>query len=213
MLFYWTVALTSLAECYVSVKRIEEFLMMPEYKIPIDPKINYAFSPEFLGKMTIAKMPLQKMVCVNEKSRTPCVIFKNVIAQWNPGSLAGIRNVSFVVKTNQLIGINGPVAAGKSSILLTILRELEIDSGELTINGKYCRIITVKIDTNKILLTKCCSSPKQVLLVIHLKNHGFLMQQFGKIFSLQSHTTKIDTKMSFACVVLNMIFDHCQPAI
>lgn len=146
MLFYWTVALTSLAECYVSVKRIEEFLMMPEYKIPIAPKINYAFSPEFLGKMTIAKMPLQKMVCVNEKSRTPCVIFKNVIAQWNPGSLAGIRNVSFVVKTNQLIGINGPVAAGKSSILLTILRELEIDSGELTINGKYCRIITVKID-------------------------------------------------------------------
>lgn len=129
--------MTSLAECYVSVKRIEDFLLTPEYKIPVVPKINYTFSPEFLGKITIAKMPLQKRVIVNENAQKPRLVFKSVGAQWNPGSSAGIHNVSFEVNTNQLIGINGPVAAGKSSILLTILRELEIDSGELTINGKY----------------------------------------------------------------------------
>lgn len=136
MLYYWSVSVTSLSECYVSMKRIEEFLLMPESKLPVAHRINYAFCPEILlGKLVIPKTPHQKVVAINENARDACVIFNNVTANWSIGSQAGVNNLSFKVQKKHLIAITGPVAAGKSSILSVILRELEIDSGELTVNG------------------------------------------------------------------------------
>lgn len=83
------------------------------------------------------------------------VIAKNATARWatndphevkdaekNPGSAQSINyshhtleNVNFSCKKGSLVGVVGAVGAGKSSLLLTILRELPLESGEMIVNG------------------------------------------------------------------------------
>lgn len=133
MLYYWTMAVTSFAECFVSVKRIEEFLLMPDHKISNDKQINHAFTPDFIP--TISKVSPKSTININEYAENPGIIFKNVTATWDNSSQSGITNLNLDIHENQLIAISGPVASGKSSMFLVILRELEIDRGELTING------------------------------------------------------------------------------
>lgn len=109
---------------------------MPESKLPVAHRINYAFCPEILlEKMIIPKAPPQKVVAINESAREACVSFNNVTANWSIDSQAGINNISFEMQSKQSIAITGAVASGKSSIFQVILRELEIDSGKLTVNG------------------------------------------------------------------------------
>lgn len=129
-------AVTSFAECFVSVKRIEDFLLMPDHKIPNDGQLNYAFTPEIISdKVTIPKAQPQRVVNVNEFAQKPGIIFENVTASWSKRSQSCINSLRLDVHGNQLIAITGSVAAGKTSMFLVILRELEIDSGELTVDG------------------------------------------------------------------------------
>lgn len=137
MLYYWTVAGTSLAECYVSVTRIEEFLLQSEQKP--QPKLhhyNYAFNSDVLGKKIILPhVATQPIVDFNENADVPSVKFDHVTAKWNNESQCGPKKMTFQIRGRQLVAIDGPLASGKSSILYVILRELEIDSGHLTVDG------------------------------------------------------------------------------
>ena len=77
-----------------------------------------------------------KIIQINEHSQAKCVKFKNVTAKWKlTESQSGISDMSFEIYEKQMIAISGPVASGKSTILLVILRELEIDGGEFIVNG------------------------------------------------------------------------------
>lgn len=139
MLYYWTVAGTSLAECYVSMTRIEEFLLQPEQKPPATKShhYNYAFdSDKILGtKIILPSAMAQPIVEFNETAAEPSVIFDNVTAKWNNESHCGPKKMTFQIRGQQLVAIDGPLASGKSSILYVILRELDIDCGQLTVNG------------------------------------------------------------------------------
>lgn len=136
MLYFFTVALTSFAECFVSIQRIEDFLLMPECKTSKSEKINIEFSSDNSNPLEkISKLASQKKIEINEYSKAKCIIFKNVTAKWSANNLCGIIDMSFEIKENQLITISGPVASGKSTILHVILRELDIDSGKLIVNG------------------------------------------------------------------------------
>lgn len=131
MLYFWTVAVTSLAECLVSMQRIEDFLLLPEGKTSKSEKINCGFT---LDSNEMAS-PL-KIIQSNEHSQAKCVKFKNVTAKWKlTDSQSGISDMSFEIYEKQMIAISGPVASGKTTILLVILRELEIDGGEFIVNG------------------------------------------------------------------------------
>lgn len=128
--------MTSLAECFVSMKRIEEFLLLPDEnstETNDHSHWNYALSPD-VPREKVA-VPTQKMVTINENSLEKSVIFKNVSAKWDAKTQSGIHNLTLEAHENQLIAISGPVASGKSTLLLTILRELDIHSGNLLING------------------------------------------------------------------------------
>lgn len=140
MLYFWTVAFASIAECFVSIKRIEDFLLLPE------DKETYCENLLRKTKENIKEEPIpdiivngytkqrNRIVRINPFAEEKCVYFKNVTAMWG-NSQAGIEDISFQVKSGQFCAIVGPVGSGKSTILHTILHELEIDRGELTVNG------------------------------------------------------------------------------
>lgn len=46
-----------------------------------------------------------------------------------------LSNVNVTIKKGKLIGVVGPVGAGKSSLLQALLRELPLESGSINING------------------------------------------------------------------------------
>lgn len=46
-----------------------------------------------------------------------------------------LQNISLDVPKGQLIGVVGPVAAGKSSLLQALIRELPLESGSISVNG------------------------------------------------------------------------------
>lgn len=139
MLYYWTVAASLLAECYVSMTRIEEFLLQPEQKVTITKShhYNHALHSNILGRNKILPYAVaqQRIVDFNEKSKEPSIVFDCVTAKWNNESQGGLKQITFQIHGNQLVAIDGPMASGKSSILHVILRELGIDYGQLSVNG------------------------------------------------------------------------------
>lgn len=128
--------MTSLAESFVSMKRIEEFLLAPERKAAAVDHINFAFKSDILWEnFCIPKIPPPKMVTINQNARRKGVVLKNVTARWGSESQLGITECDFEVHGCQLVTIDGPVGSGKSTILMVIIRELDIDCGALTVNG------------------------------------------------------------------------------
>lgn len=152
MLHFWPIALTSVAESYVSIKRIEEFLLLPEGKSSRNYKkgssqfdmnisneqFNKAFVPENIIKITNEKVINKSTLRTNTNGIEKGITMKNVTAKWSKeleGLKSGIENMDLKIGSHQLCAIIGMVGSGKSTILQTILGELEIDGGELTVNG------------------------------------------------------------------------------
>ena len=60
--------------------------------------------------------------------------FKNITATYKKN--IGIFNISFKVKPGELVFLMGPTGAGKSTVLKTIYRAMEISKGTLLIDGQ-----------------------------------------------------------------------------
>lgn len=119
MLYYWTVAFTTFAECLVSIERMQDFLL--------EPKADH----ENVEKYS-KKSDEPKYTHING-TKLKSITFKDGTARWSSGP--GISGVNLQVLENELITISGSIAAGKSTILLVVLGELEIDHGQLVVNG------------------------------------------------------------------------------
>lgn len=163
MLHFWPIALTSVAECYVSIKRIEHFLLLPEDKLTAQNSnetsakteaaaptyitntlagmgkehTNMAFMPDVLN--TGKPMPTYPRFIRNESAASKGVIFKNMTAMWGRlsegGTQTGIEDIDIEVEDSEMCAIIGPVGSGKSTILQAILEEIEVSKGELIVNG------------------------------------------------------------------------------
>ncbi|XP_035533961.1 multidrug resistance-associated protein 4-like [Morone saxatilis] len=105
-------AIEKLFECRVSIRRIQEFLMLDENTkrrppLPQDEKMD-------------ASVEIQDMTCY-----------------WNKSLDApSLQNISFNLNSNQLLAVIGPVGAGKSSLLSSILGELPTEKGVLKVKGQ-----------------------------------------------------------------------------
>ncbi|XP_067113164.1 ATP-binding cassette sub-family C member 4-like [Osmerus mordax] len=105
-------AIERLSETLVSVRRIKNFLLLEEV------------STLHLGAP------------VGEK-RDCMVEIQNIVCYWDKVSDAPtLQNVSFTVRSEQLLAVIGPVGAGKSSLLSTILGELSLDTGVVKVRGE-----------------------------------------------------------------------------
>ncbi|KAA8579516.1 hypothetical protein FQN60_006609 [Etheostoma spectabile] len=105
-------AIEKLFESRVSVRRIQEFLMLDE----------------------ITKGPA---ALPQDEKKDAFLEIKDLVCYWDKSLDApSLQNVSFTLNCSQLLAVIGPVGAGKSSLLSTILRELPHEKGVLKVKGQ-----------------------------------------------------------------------------
>ncbi|XP_069577159.1 ATP-binding cassette sub-family C member 4-like isoform X2 [Brachyistius frenatus] len=107
-------AIEKLFETRVSVQRIQEFLSLDE--VPESGGSGGALR----GTQKDASVEIQDLVCYWDKN----------------ADIPTLRNVSFSLKSKELLAVIGPVGAGKSSLLSSVLGELPADRGELKVEGR-----------------------------------------------------------------------------
>ncbi|KAJ8012699.1 hypothetical protein DPEC_G00045600 [Dallia pectoralis] len=105
-------AVEKLSEALISVHRIQNFLMLGE-----------------VGRQPRGVPVADKKDCTVE--------IQDLVCYWDKTQEAPtLQNLSFTVRSEQLLAVIGPVGAGKSSLLSTILGELTPDRGEVKIRGE-----------------------------------------------------------------------------
>jgi len=70
--------------------------------------------------------------------------FKNVVLRYRPGLDPVLKGVTFRVNTREKVGIIGRTGAGKSSLLQALFRTVEIEEGEILIDGINLREIGLR---------------------------------------------------------------------
>lgn len=65
--------------------------------------------------------------------------FRDVTMRYRPGLPLVLRGVSFIISPGQKVAVVGRTGSGKSSLLLTFLRIVENDGGEILISGRPIR--------------------------------------------------------------------------
>lgn len=111
--------ISEVAELFVAVKRLEQFLMNDEY--------------------VVSDVPLLTTSNANKKITydRPDIIVKGLTAKWLATSSEDtLKDISFSVGPGELLAVIGPVGSGKSSLLETVLGELIIVSGTKELNGR-----------------------------------------------------------------------------
>ncbi|KAL1021945.1 hypothetical protein UPYG_G00020230 [Umbra pygmaea] len=109
---FFPTAIEKVYETRISIRRIKTFLLLDEIV-----KSNHGF--------------------LQEENKEPLVEIQDLICYWDKSQDApSLQNVSLSVKSEQLVAVIGPVGAGKSSLLSTILGELPHDKGVMKIKGQ-----------------------------------------------------------------------------
>ncbi|CAG9859551.1 unnamed protein product [Phyllotreta striolata] len=105
---------SEIAELLVAIRRVQGFLVSDEYRAVVKTQNNN--DKIFFDKMLIS--------------------LKNLTVKWSPDSKEdALRQVNFDASKGKLVGVIGPVGAGKSSLLQTILGELEVKAGCIEVGG------------------------------------------------------------------------------
>ncbi|KAJ9591425.1 hypothetical protein L9F63_002031, partial [Diploptera punctata] len=137
-------AIQVLAESSVSVKRVQTFLLYDE----VSPAItNVSKDGECIMKAdrtdkvtvngSVETTKPESSSKYNNSDRIEGVKISNVTAKWFddvPDNT--LTNINVEVKPGELVAIIGPVGAGKTSLVHTILKELPIDSGSISMGGR-----------------------------------------------------------------------------
>ncbi|EDS30176.1 multidrug resistance-associated protein 1 [Culex quinquefasciatus] len=151
MVHFWPMAITFCAEGYISIKRVQEFLLTAEGKEKL--RGEKAVSPTVLiedeekrkeqanGKLAEKEeveqlLPAKRVVNVNCERKG--IVLEGVTAKWVVSAEeanVGIAGVTSTVNQGQLCVVIGPVGSGKSTLLQVLLGELDVDEGMVQING------------------------------------------------------------------------------
>ncbi|XP_048056290.1 multidrug resistance-associated protein 4 [Megalobrama amblycephala] len=105
-------AIEKVSETAISIRRIKKFLLLDE--------------------LVKTHVPLSQ-----EEKKEASVEIQDLICYWDKTLDAPtLQNVSFTVKPGQLLAVIGPVGAGKSSLLSTVLAELPAEKGVIKVKGE-----------------------------------------------------------------------------
>ena len=130
---YWPLALTSVAEGVVSVKRVEQFLLHEVKLVRIDGKVNKGHENTLKNQ----KLSLNTLENALKSLTTVGIELKNASASWsdNGTSKLGILDVNLKIGRVNLTAVIGQVGSGKSTLLEVFLKELPLSSGEMKAGG------------------------------------------------------------------------------
>lgn len=108
--------ISEVAEVLVAIKRLQAFLLYEEYK----------------------SLQTSENNNINNQKKSKCsLLIDNVSAIWNESREEyTLQNINLECEKGKLIGVIGPVGAGKSSLLQMILGELPPKTGDIIVNGK-----------------------------------------------------------------------------
>lgn len=162
MVHFWPLAITCCAEAYVSIKRIQKFLLTSELKPqsieeediddgkkqPItngqlktkhieDEDKNY-YKKNYRNELVEEISELLTRRTVDESCDQKGIIFRNATAAWSleEPKITGITSINLEVHSKKLCSIIGQVGSGKSTLFQVIIGELDLDEGSIEINGK-----------------------------------------------------------------------------
>ncbi|XP_028160766.1 probable multidrug resistance-associated protein lethal(2)03659 [Ostrinia furnacalis] len=143
-------AITFTLEAYVSVKRMQEFLLLPEVNnqdgvdlVTIDdvkvPTTNGVFE-KLIGNGQQAYIKSENNL--QQLKPQDLITMSNYTAHWKnvddeslDGKVAALSDINLTIKPETLTVVVGTVGSGKSTLLQAMLRELTPTSGQLTVNG------------------------------------------------------------------------------
>ncbi|XP_016373988.1 ATP-binding cassette sub-family C member 4 [Sinocyclocheilus rhinocerous] len=109
---FFPAAIEKVSESAISIRRIKKFLLLDE--------------------LVKSHVPLTQ-----EDKKEASVEIQDLICYWDKTLDAPtLQNVSFNVKPGQLLAVIGPVGAGKSSLLSTVLGELPAEKGVIKVKGE-----------------------------------------------------------------------------
>lgn len=124
------------AETIAAIKRLQRFLDYEEKIVHSDSNKDEKLESQQLAVSvkgaTASWAPCTKMEEVREEKPMLANGIELNQNNWRPPALQGI---DLDIPKGILIGIVGPVAAGKSSLLQALLHELPLNSGSFSING------------------------------------------------------------------------------
>ncbi|RZB39027.1 multidrug resistance-associated protein [Asbolus verrucosus] len=107
--------ISEVAEALVAIRRLQEFMTNEEF---VEVKYSHNNNDNKIN---------------NEKTT---VSLRDLTAKWNLStSDNALTGITLSVDKRKLLGVIGPVGSGKSSLLQTILGELNVISGNIQING------------------------------------------------------------------------------
>lgn len=117
------------ADLLISCRRIDNFMQLPELETSIS-RLRQTKSNDDNKAAPVRKL--------NDFKRHTlfAITLKNVSASWTPGGPQVLRDLNFRVRSGQLCAITGTTGTGKSSLLMAMLGEQPISSGQLVINGR-----------------------------------------------------------------------------
>ncbi|CAG5119470.1 unnamed protein product, partial [Candidula unifasciata] len=101
------------AQAYVSAKRINEFLLYEE-----------------IDKDTVLKLTDSEFA----------VSFKDADLSWDTTSPATLKNINLQIPEGKLVAVVGPVGAGKSSLISSILGDMEKRAGIVAVKGSLAYV-------------------------------------------------------------------------
>ncbi|CAG2102865.1 unnamed protein product, partial [Medioppia subpectinata] len=123
MTWWFPVSIACGAELLVTCNRIQVLLTMKCLQ---------------LGETQIKFIQNQNNFCNRETNgkQSPEMFINNITAKWSEESpYPTLQNISLHLKPGDLLAVIGPVGAGKSSLLMTILKELPLLSGSIETVG------------------------------------------------------------------------------
>jgi len=128
--------ISEMYELQVSIKRIQDFLLLEEKDNQLP---NKSKSSESINKNNLTKYIGNDDGDLKNNTELPnihSIVFSKATAKWTDIQTSyTLENINISVPSGRLIAITGAVGVGKSSLLQAILRELPLSEGSLDIHG------------------------------------------------------------------------------
>ncbi|XP_034484923.1 probable multidrug resistance-associated protein lethal(2)03659 [Drosophila innubila] len=135
---FFPMGITQFAELLVSIRRLETFMHREETQVAqICDKPNQIGTSYDKEHGSIIKQSNGDVLKTDSKEDT-LVEFNEFYAKWSVKATENtLDNINLQMGRRQLVAVVGPVGAGKSSLIQSILGELPASKGSLKVNGTF----------------------------------------------------------------------------